>query len=123
MKKTIEELQQKANQGSQQLQGEVLELELENELQLAFPMDEIVPVGKGINGADIVQRVHDSQGRVCGTIIWESKRTKHWTEGWVQKLKEDMLRAKGDVAVLVTVTLPDGVKNFGHKDGIYVTTF
>ncbi len=123
MMKTIEELQQKANQGSQQLQGEVLELELENELRASFPMDEIVPVPKGVNGADIVQRVRDGRGHVCGTIVWESKRTKAWGGDWVQKLKEDLLRVKGDVAVLVSVALPDGVKNFGHKEGIYVTTF
>lgn len=123
MMRTIEELQQKAVQGSQQLQGEVLELELENELKQAFPLDEIVPVAKGINGADIVQKVRDSKGQICGVIVWESKRTKHWTDGWVGKLKEDLMRVKGDVAVLVTVVLPDGVKNFGHKDGVYVTTF
>ncbi len=123
MMRTIEELQQKANQGSQQLQGEVLELELENELRLSFPMDEILPVPKGVNGADIIQKVRDNQGRVCGTIVWESKRTKAWGGDWAQKLKEDMMRVKGDVAILVSIALPEGVKNFGHKDGIYVTTF
>lgn len=123
MMRTIEELQQKANQGSQQLQGEVLELELEQELRVNFPLDEIVPVPKGVNGADIVQRVRDGQGRVCGTIVWESKRTKAWGGDWAQKLKEDLLRVKGDVAVLVSAVMPDGVKNFGHKDGIYVTNY
>ncbi len=123
MKKTIEELQQKAHLTSQQLQGEVQELELENVLKTEFPLDEIAPVGKGINGADVVQKVRDSRGQVCGVIVWESKRTKTWDKSWGLKLKEDMLRVKGDVAVLVSVILPENLKNFGQHDGVYVTNF
>lgn len=123
MKKQIEELQQKANQGSQQTQGEVLELELEKLLGSEFPLDDITPVAKGVNGADIIQKIKDNQGKVCGVIVWESKRTKNWSEGWIQKLKEDCLKAKGDLAVLVTIAMPDGMRNFGLRDGIHITSF
>lgn len=121
--KQIEELKQKATQGSQQMQGEILELELEQELKNEFPIDEIMPVGKGITGADIMQRVRDQQGRECGVIIWEMKRTKHWDDKWVPKLKDDMRSAKSDLAILVTQAMPQGMVNFGHKDGVYVTSF
>ncbi len=123
LKKALEEAQLKANQGSQQLQGEVLELELEAVLKSEFPYDEIMPVPKGVNGADVMQVVHDQAGRVCGIIIWESKRTKNWSEEWVGKLKDDQRIAKADVAILVSQALPDSVKGFGHKDGIHVTSF
>lgn len=121
--KTAEELKTRANQGSQQLQGEILELEIETILKNEFPQDEIVPVAKGINGADVLQKVRDNYGRVCGTIVWESKRTKSWSEGWISKLKEDAMKVKGDVSVLITVALPEGIKSFGFKDGIFVTNF
>lgn len=119
----IEELKQKATQGSQQLQGEVLELELEGVLKSEFPIDDILPVPKGINGADVVQVVRDMNGRECGEIMWESKRTKHWEEGWVIKLKTDMRAAKSDAAILVSSQLPKDIVNFGPRDGIYVTNF
>lgn len=123
MRHQIEELQLKANLTSQQLQGEVLELEIEEALHREFPLDEIMPIAKGINGADIIQKVRDQMNRVCGLIVWESKRTKNWSESWVGKLKEDLMRVKGDVAVLITIALPDGVKNFGFRNGIYVASF
>lgn len=123
MLRQIEELKQKAEQGSQQTQGEVQELELEQTLKTEFPVDEILPVPKGVNGADVMQRVHDLSGRDCGVILWESKRTKNWSEEWVSKLKDDLRASKADVAILVTTALPDGIKNFGPKDGIYVTSY
>lgn len=123
MKRKIEELQQKANLTSQQLQGEVLELELEEFLKKEFPLDETKEVGKGIRGADIMQVVSDQLGGEAGTIIWESKRTKDWKEEWVAKLKEDMRTTKSDIAILVTSVLPKGIKFFGFKDGIIVTSF
>lgn len=123
LKKSLDEAQRKANQGSQQMQGEVLELELEELLRKTFPLDEILPVGKGINGADVIQKVRGITGQICGTIIWESKRTKNWTEGWVLKLKDDLRSAKGDVAVLVSAVLPSEVNKFGPRDGIYITNF
>lgn len=123
MKKSLEEAQRKASQGSQQLQGEVMELELEEMLKREFPHDQILPVPKGVNGADIIQKVNEVSGRFCGVVIWESKRTKNWTEGWVAKLKEDMRAVGADQAILVTMVLPAGVKNFIYKDGIYITNF
>lgn len=121
--KQIEDLKQKATQGSQQMQGEMLELELEQILKSEFPIDDISPVGKGINGADILQKVRDSNGKECGVIIWETKRTKNWDEKWVPKLKDDMRSAKSDLAILVTTAMPQGLINFGHRDGVYVTNY
>lgn len=123
LKKSLEEAQRKATQGSQQLQGEVAELEIEQILRGEFPTDDIVPVPKGVNGADAIQKVRDQNGRICGSIVWESKRTKNWTEGWILKLKEDMQLVRGDLAVLVSGNLPEGVKSFGFKDGVYITNF
>lgn len=123
MKRKIEELQQKANLTSQQLQGEVLELELEEFLTKEFPLDGIKEVGKGIKGADVMQVVSDPMGREAGVIIWESKRTKDWDEKWISKLKEDMRTTKSDIAILVTSVLPKGIKYFGAKDGVIVTCF
>ncbi|MDP4009971.1 MAG: DUF2130 domain-containing protein [Candidatus Shapirobacteria bacterium] len=121
--KVNEELKRKLQQGSQQTQGEVLELELEDLLKKEFPRDEILPVGKGINGADITQKIIDNYGHVCGTIVWESKHTKNWTEGWVQKLKDDQRNEKAEIAVIVTTVLPKEIKTFGLKDGVWVTDF
>ena len=123
MLKQIEDLKRKAEQGSQQLQGEVLELELEEMLKTNFPLDNLEPVGKGKRGADILQRVHNQSGQYCGTIIWESKRTKGWSDGWIDKLKEDQREAKAEIAVLVTTALPKEVNNFTQINGIWVTNF
>ena len=105
------------------MQGEVLELELEQLLKTSFPIDMIEPVPKGIPGADVLQGVTTPTGHHCGVIIWESKRTKHWGDGWVGKLKDDQRAAKADIAVLVTQALPKGVTNFGQQDGVWVTTY
>jgi hypothetical protein len=115
-----DELKRKLEQGSQQTQGEVLEIELENRLKQEFPTDEIKPVPKGINGADIVQIVKTSRGQTCGTIIWETKRTKAWSNEWILKLKEDQRQMKAELAVIITQALPQAVKRFGHYDGIWV---
>jgi hypothetical protein len=124
LRKALEEAQVKANQGSQQLQGEVQELILEEVLKGEFPYDEILPVPKGVNGADVMQVVHDQNGKgFAGIILWESKRTKNWSEEWIGKLKDDQRVAKADVAILVSSALPDSVKGFGHKDGIHVTSY
>ncbi len=123
LKKSLDEAQRKASVGSQQLQGEVLELELEEVLKREFPIDEMSEVGKGVRGADLMQVVKDSIGREVGKIIWESKRTKAFTQEWISKLKEDMREAKADVAVIVSTVLPAGVKFFTQQDGVYITSF
>ncbi|MCC6322491.1 MAG: DUF2130 domain-containing protein [Phycisphaerales bacterium] len=126
--KVIESLQEKlqdalrkAEQGSQQLQGEVQELDLERQLRAAFNRDTIEPVPKGQHGGDCLHRVHGAQGLVCGTILWESKRTKNWAGGWPDKLKQDQRAAKADIAVIVTQAMPDGVESFAEVEGVWVT--
>lgn len=104
-----EDLRRKLEQGSQQLQGEVLELELEQLLASSFIHDQIDEVKKGVRGADVIQTVRTPIGQACGKIIWEAKRAEHWSEKWLQKLKDDQLEAKADLAVLVTTAMPKGV--------------
>lgn len=120
MQKQIEELKRKAEQGSQQLQGEVQELELEALLAVKFPRDTIDPVPKGEFGGDVLQRVHGPLGQ-AGTILWESKRTKNWSDGWLAKLREDQRAAKAEVAVLVSHALPKDVETFALIDGVWIT--
>ena len=117
----IEELRRKVEQGSQQLQGEVQELELEALLVAKFPRDTIEPVPKGEHGADALQHVVGPSGQPCGTIIWESKRTKNWSDGWLTKLREDQRTAKAEIAVIVSQSLPKGVETFGLVDNVWIT--
>jgi hypothetical protein len=121
MQTQIEELKRRAEQGSQQLQGEVQELELEAVLRTKFPRDTIEPVAKGEFGGDALQRVMGPLGQVCGTILWESKRTKNWSDGWLVKLRDDQRTAKADIAIIVSQTLPKDVESFDLVDGIWVT--
>lgn len=118
--KAKDELARKLEQGSQQTQGEVQELALEELLKNEFIYDDISPVGKGVTGADVVQTVKTMNGFICGTIIWESKKTKTWTEGWVQKLKDDQRTIKADLAVIVTSTMPQGTSGIIYRDGVWV---
>ncbi len=118
--KANDDLRRKLEQGSQQSQGEVLELELEEILKAEFPYDKIVPVPKGVNGADIIQKVMDRNGRLCGQIIWELKKTKAWKNEWIQKLKDDQRAIKADLAVIVSTVLPVGVKGFSFRDGVWI---
>ena len=122
MQQKIEELKQKAEQGSQQLQGEVQELELESLLHAKFPFDSIEPVPKGEFGGDVLQRVVSPGGQASGTILWESKRTKNWSDSWLVKLREDQRTAKAEFAVLVSQALPKGVESFDVIDGVWVTS-
>ena len=122
MQQKIEELKQKAEQGSQQLQGEVQELELENILRAKFPLDSIEPVAKGEFGGDVLQRVVSQAGQHSGTILWETKRTKNWSDGWLIKLREDQRSAKAEVCVLVSQALPKGMETFDVIDGVWVTS-
>ena len=122
MQTQIEELKRRAEQGSQQLQGEVQELELEALLRAKFPRDTIEPVPKGEFGGDALQRVMGPLGQLCGTILWESKRTKNWSDGWLVKLRDDQRTAKADIAIIVSQTLPKDVESFDLVDGIWVTS-
>ena len=119
--KQIMELQRKLQQGSQQLQGEVLELELEDLLKKEFPDDEIKEVKKGQRGADVIQAITDKRGQQCGTILWESKNAK-WQEGWLKKFREDQREAKAQLGVLVATDLPEGIGLFKFKDGVWITS-
>lgn len=121
MQKQIEELKRKAEQGSQQLQGEVQELELETVLRAKFPRDTIEPVPKGEHGGDALQHVVGPSGQPCGTIIWESKRTKNWSDGWLAKLREDQRAAKAEIAVIVSQSLPKDIETFGVVDNVWIT--
>jgi hypothetical protein len=120
MKQKLEELQRKAEQGSQQLQGEVLELELEELLKAKFPTDSIEPVPKGEHGGDVLHQVMGPLGQVCGAILWESKRTKNWSDGWLVKLRGDQRTAKAELSVIVSQTLPKGIETFDLVDGVWV---
>jgi len=120
LQREIQNLKQKAEQGSMQLQGETLELELEHQLRTAFPSDDITEVKKGERGADVTQLVHTNTGAVCGIILWEAKRAKHWSPSWPTKLKADQRAAKADLAVIVTTCPPNGLRGIGQQDGVWV---
>lgn len=122
MQEKIEDLLKKAEQGSQQLQGEVQELELEGLLRAKFPFDSIEPVAKGEFGGDVLQRVLSQTGQQSGSILWESKRTKNWSDGWLTKLREDQRTAKAELSVLVSQVLPKGIESFDVIDGVWVTS-
>jgi hypothetical protein len=123
MKKTIDDLKRKSEQGSMQVQGEAQELLLEETLKEHFPSDLIEEVGKGAEGADCIQVIRTSQGKECGKIIYESKRTKSWSNGWIEKLKTDMRSRGADVAVLVTQAFPKDMSRFGEKEGVWICNF
>ena len=125
--KTISDLQgqlqnalRKAEQGSQQLQGEVQELELETLLRTKFPQDIIEPVPKGECGGDILHYVNNTIGKKTGTILWESKRTKNWSDSWLSKLKGDQRKAGADIGIIISQTLPKNIEVFDFIDGIWI---
>lgn len=121
MQRQIEELRRRAEQGSQQLQGEVLELQLEALLGSRFPIDLLEPVAKGEFGGDVLQRVVGPAGQPCGAILWETKRTKNWSDAWLPKLRGDQRAAKAELALLVSEALPKGVESFELIDGVWIT--
>jgi hypothetical protein len=123
MRRQIEDLKRKAEQGSQQLQGEAGEGELEATLRATFPFDDIKPVAQGMRGADIHQVVIDSRGARAGAILWECKNARNWSDGWLDKLKQDQRALRADVAVLVTTSLPKGCNRLTLVDGVLVTDF
>lgn len=120
LKKQLTATQQRLEQGSQQAQGEAQELVLDQRLRAAFPMDDFREVEKGAEGADIVQVVRDSRGRDCGSILWESKRTRNWSPGWLQKLAEDRARENASVAAIASQSLPKEIDLLGQLDGVWV---
>jgi hypothetical protein len=124
LKKALDEMRRKANVGSQQLQGEVLELDLEDALRREFPNDQIEPVEKGVKGADIRQIVKSPKGIICGVILWETKRAKAWSDSWITKLKSD-LRAEGaNIPVIITNIMPKDIPGgMGQRDGVIVVGF
>jgi hypothetical protein len=118
------DLKRKLEQGSQQTQGEALEIELQALLAAAFPMDEIVPVPKGVTGADLLQRVRSASGALCGTIVWEAKQTRNWQAAWIQKLKDDQQSVGAEIAVLVTRAMPREAREpFVRESDVWVTRF
>lgn len=119
----MKEMERKVNQGSMQLQGEAQELVLEELLINFFRFDEIREVSKGIRGADVIQVVKTQYGKECGKIIYESKRTKAFSESWITKLKSDMIAERADFAVIVTETMPKDMDSFGFKEGVWICSF
>ena len=120
MAKSIEDAKRKAEQGSMQIQGEALELAIESWLSSQFPFDNVDEVKKGAFGADCVQTIHTRELQNCGVICYESKNTKSWSDGWVTKLKQDMLKVNADLGVLVTSVYPKDMDRMGFVDGIWV---
>lgn len=123
MERLIEDLKKKAEQGSTQTQGEAFELEVESTLKETFPHDSIEPVAKGVKGSDVIQRILTRTGQPCGAISYELKRTKNFTEGWIQKSKDDMRAAKADIAVIITQAMPEGIKHIGQMEGVWICDF
>ncbi len=122
-KRLIEEMKRKAEQGSMQMQGEVQEIALEELLVSLFPFDGIAEVAKGVRGADVVQTVVNPLQQQCGKIIYESKRTKAFSNDWLGKLKADQLDQGADLAVIVSETMPNDMDRFGQKEGVWIASF
>lgn len=123
LKQQIDELQRKAEQSSQQFQGEVLEIALEDLLNENFPHDTIEPVAKGVRGGDVVHRVFDDRGRDCGAILWESKRTKTWSDKWLSKVIDDQQAAKASCVCIVSTALPEEIPYFGEINGVWIASW
>ena len=121
LKASLADMKRKAEQGSMETQGEVLEQDFEAQLKSFFVHDDIKPVPKGIRGADLVQTVRTTMGAECGVLLWETKNTKAWSGAWIPKLKDDMIEVRASIAILVSVVLPDDIKRFGQVDGVWVS--
>jgi hypothetical protein len=122
VRRQLEEAQRKAQQSSQQLQGEVAELDLESQLRHAFPLDQFETIATGQRGADLLQRVVDQSGRICGSIIWERKNAKNFSDTWIPKLREDQRESRADAAVLITGRLPKDICPFGLQGRVWVAS-
>ncbi|EQD76967.1 hypothetical protein B1B_01337 [mine drainage metagenome] len=121
LRDALENAHRKSQQGSQETQGEVLELDLESVLIAKFPGDEIKAVKNGVRGADLIQVVRNNALQPCGTIVWEAKNAKNWSSAWIAKLKDDQRAARAGLAVLVSTTLPAAIRGFGCLDGVWVS--
>jgi len=122
-KKLTEEMKRKQEQGSMQMQGEVMELAIEEWLASQFPLDTIDEIKKGANGADCLQIVNTRELQNCGSIYYESKRTKAFSASWIEKFKNDIRDKKANLGVLVTEALPIGMDRMGMKEGIWICTY
>lgn len=121
LQKALDDAQRKAAQGSQQLQGEIMELDFEAALANAFRDDEITPVAKGVKGGDITQTVKSPRGTVCGVMLWEIKRTKNWTDGWIPKLKADMRASRANIPIIITEVMPKQIaQDMGQLEGVWI---
>jgi hypothetical protein len=121
LRASLEDMKRKAEQGSMETQGEVLEQDFEAQLRGFFPHDDIQPVPKGIRGADLMHTVRTPFGVECGLLLWETKNTKAWNSQWIPKLKDDMIETRAAIAILVSVVLPEGMSRFGQVEGVWVS--
>ena len=122
LRKVIDNLKRKSEQGSQELQGEVLELDIQASLEQAFPNDAIEPVAKGSRGADLIQKVRNGRQEECGAIIWETKNTKQWQKAWIDKLKTDQRAIAANLAVIVTTAMPEPGQELCQIEGVWVVS-
>jgi len=123
MGRQVETLKQRLEQGSQQLQGEVLELDFEAAIRARFPADTVEPIAKGVSGADMLQRIIAPGGAACGSILWETKRTKAWGGDWLAKLRADQRAAGAEISLMVSQALPKEVESFAPVDGVWVSDY
>jgi hypothetical protein len=123
MKEQMDEMKRRAEQGSMQLQGEVQELAIEEILMSLFPFDLVTEVPKGVKGADAIQKVRNKIGVDCGIILYESKRTKSFSNEWINKLKSDAVATKADICIIVTEALPEGIDRIGQREGVWICSF
>ena len=119
----INEMKRKSDQGSMQMQGEVQELAIEEFLESTFPRDLIEEISKGKRGGDCVHVVRDQYQNECGRILYESKRTKHFSFEWIAKIKDDMRLKGAELGVIVTEAFPEGYSRFVELDGIWICSF
>lgn len=123
LRQALDALKRKSEQGSQELQGEVLELDIQASLETRFPRDAIAPVPKGMQGADLIHDVRNAALEPCRRIVWEIKNTKAWQPAWLAKLRDDQRACGAAVAVLISVALPAEARGgFALIDGVWVTS-
>jgi hypothetical protein len=120
LKQAVDELKRKSEQGSVELQGEVLELDIEDKLRRAFPQDVFNAVARGVRGADLLHTVRNRSLQECGTVLWEVKNSKNWSSNWIAKLKEDQREAGANLAALVSISLPREISHFDVIEGVFV---